>query len=77
MNLNTSSFTRLESPISKMNNTIIGGDDTGDTIYGVSAVYLVIVAISGGACNIMALLRAVRVSMHDEDIKMRSWIILR
>ena len=75
MNLNTSSFTRLESPISKMNNTIIGGDDTGDTIYGVSAVYLVIVAISGGACNIMALLRAIRVSLRDEDMKMRSWIL--
>ena len=56
-----------------MNNTIIEGDDTGDTIYGVSAVYLVIVAISGGACNIMALLRAIRVSLHDEDMKMRSY----
>ena len=75
MNLNTSSFTRLDSSISKMNNTIIEGDDTGDTIYGVSAVYLVIVAISGGACNIMALLRAIRVSLHDEDMKMRSWIL--
>ena len=75
MNLNTRSFTRLQITISIMNNTIMEDDDTGDVIYGVSAVYLVIVAISGGACNIMAFLRAIKVSLHAENMKMGSWIL--
>ena len=34
----------------------------GDVIYGVSAVYLVIVGITGGAFNIVAFVKAIRVS---------------
>ena len=56
-----------------MNNTIIEGDDASDALYGVSAVYLVIVAISGGAFNIMAFVRAIKVSLNDTHIK---WEIL-
>ena len=52
-----------------MNNTIIEGDDASDALYGVSAVYLVIVAISGGAFNIMAFVRAIKVSLNDMHIK--------
>ena len=52
-----------------MNNTIIEGDDAGDALYGVSAVYLVIVAISGGAFNIMAFVRAIKVSSNDTHMK--------
>ena len=52
-----------------MNNTIIEGDDASDALYGVSAVYLVIVAISGGAFNIMAFVRAIKVSLNDTHMK--------
>ena len=52
-----------------MNNTIIEGDDADDALYGVSAVYLVIVAISGGAFNIMAFVRAIKVSSNDTHMK--------
>ena len=52
-----------------MNNTIIEGDDASDALYGVSAVYLVIVAISGGAFNIMAFVKAIKVSLNDTHMK--------
>ena len=52
-----------------MNNTIIEGDDASDALYGVSAVYLVIVAISGGAFNIMAFVKAIKVSLNDTRMK--------
>ena len=52
-----------------MNNTIIEGDDASDALYGVSAVYLVIVAISGGAFNIMAFVRAIKVSLTGTHMK--------
>ena len=68
MHRNKSPFT-CDSTISKMNNTIIEGDDASDALYGVSAVYLVIVAISGGAFNIMAFVRAIKVSLTGTHMK--------
>ena len=59
-----------------MNNTIIEGDDASDALYGVSAVYLVIVAISGGAFNIMAFVRAIKVSLTGTHMKQEIIIIL-
>ena len=59
-----------------MNNTIIEGDDASDALYGVSAVYLVIVAISGGAFNIMAFVKAIKVSLNDTRMKWEIRIIL-
>ena len=59
-----------------MNDTIIEGDDASDALYGVSAVYLVIVAISGGAFNIMAFVKAIKVSLNDTHMKWEIRIIL-
>ena len=45
-----------------MNNSILRGDEVGDVIYGISTVYLVIVAIAGGVFNIVAFVKAIKVS---------------
>ena len=46
----------------KMNNSTHKGDEVEDVIYGISAVYLVIVAIAGGVFNIVAFVKATKVS---------------
>lgn len=45
-----------------MNNSTHKGDEIGDVIYGISAVYLVIIAIAGGVFNIVAFVKAMKVS---------------
>ena len=45
-----------------MNNSTHKGDEIGDVIYGISAVYLVIIAIAGGFFNIVAFVKAIKVS---------------
>ena len=50
-----------------MNNSSLKGDEKGDVIYRVSAVYLVVVAIAGGVFNIIAFVRALKVSSQNKN----------
>ena len=47
----------------------------GDVIYGVSAVYLVIVGITGGAFNIIAFVKAINVSYQYKNER-KIWLVL-
>ena len=46
-----------------MNNNSIIKKEEGDLFYIVSGIYLIVVGLSGGALNIFALVRAIRVSL--------------
>ena len=48
-----------------MKNSSLKGEEEGDVIYGVSAAYLVMVAIAGGVFNIIAFVRALKVSFKN------------
>ena len=51
-----------QNTVHTMNSSYLQGDEEGYVIYGVSAVYLVIVGITGGAFNIVAFVKAIKVS---------------
>ena len=57
----------------KMEDTIY--EEENDTIFAISGVYMIVIGIAGGSLNILALIRAIRVSKFIESMRLDPQIL--